>query len=45
MWFEKFPNDDFVGLYAAMDADGTYIKTLGALSDTCAIPTAASNIL
>jgi hypothetical protein len=45
MNFDKFPNDDFVGFYAALDADGTYIKTLGALVDTCATSSAASTIL
>jgi len=28
-----------------LDADGKYIKTLGALSDTCALKTAANDIL
>jgi hypothetical protein len=41
MEFDKFPNDDFVGFYAALDADGTYIKTLGALVDTCGTAAAA----
>lgn len=43
--FKTFPSDDFVGFYAALDVDGTYIKTLGALADTCAIDVAAENIL
>jgi len=28
-----------------LDADGKYIKTIGALSDTCALKTAVNDIL
>lgn len=45
MEFTQFPQDDFIGFYAGLDADGKYIKTLGALSDTCALKTAANDIL
>ena len=45
MWFERFPDDDFVGFYAALNEEGNLIKTLGTLTDTCATSTAATNIL
>lgn len=44
MNFKAFADDVFVGFYAGMTKDGSAIKTLGAIIDTCGLTEIASTI-
>lgn len=44
MEFKAFPDDEFVGFYASMTKDGTAIKTLGAIIDSCALASVADTL-